>query len=156
MRKIISFLALSAACASPASADGPAFVGPAGWSSDTATASADPSQQVAKWHLPGDPVASLTYSRTTRAYADSLGAIHTNISTNNIHPAMDKDLPCQGKTGHVVQFTFGPTDHKVVINRLLLPTTDGSVAITYSYADGTPFDPEVTKAETAYCAGTTP
>ena len=144
-------LALGIASAVPALADAPAFVGPTGWSTVQGTP-ADPAHPLLQWHIAGDPTTSLTFVRTTQSYDDSLGAIRTNLTTNKIKPAVDKDLPCQGKTAHVVEFAAGPDAHKIVINRLLVPTSDGVAAITYAHADGTPFDPDVQKAETAYCA----
>ena len=144
-------LALGVAFAGPALADAPAFVGPSGWSTVQSTPT-DPAHPLLQWHIAGDSTTSLTYIRTTQSYDDSLGAIRTNLSTNKIKPAIDKDMPCQGKTAHVVEFAAGPDEHKIVINRLLVPQPDGVAAITYAHADGTPFDPDVKKAETVYCA----
>lgn len=153
--RMITLLAIVAATALPALADGAAFVGPAGWSSSGTPTGGDPAHPtLLQWHLPGDSAASVTYLHTTTSYDDSLAAIHTNFTTNHIRPALDKDLPCQGKTGHVVEFSFGPDDHKIVINRILLPAPDGVVTITYSRADGTPFDAEVQKSEATFCAAT--
>jgi hypothetical protein len=136
-----------------ASADGIAFVGPASWSSNgPASSSGDASHQFSQWHLPGDSAASLTFLQTTTSYADSLAAIHANFTANKIKPAVDKDVPCQGKVAHVIEFATGPADHKVVINRMIVPSGDGVAALTYSREDGTTFDPDVAKAESAYCA----
>ncbi|MBD5633648.1 MAG: hypothetical protein IAI49_04130 [Candidatus Eremiobacteraeota bacterium] len=152
MRSIVSILIITVAAAGPAVADGPPFTGPASWSSNGSPVSADPAHPVMQWHLPGDTASSLTYARTTAAYADSLAAIHTNFTTNKIKPAVDKDVQCQGKTAHVVEFATGPDEHKIVINRMLVPTSDGVATLTYSRADGTSFDPDVQKAETTFCA----
>lgn len=153
MRFFVSILALAAATAATCLADGPAFVGPSGWSTDSSVgASNDATRTIMQWHLPGDTSTSLTYLRSKGSYDDALTAIHTNITTNKMKPAVDKDMPCQGKTAHVVEFATGPDGHKIVINRLLVPTTDGVAAITYAHADGTPPDPAVQKSETAYCA----
>jgi hypothetical protein len=130
-----------------------AFVGPAGgWSANTVT-STDPAHPLMQWHLPGDPSTSLTFSQTTRPYDDSLAAIRANLTTNKIKPSIDKDITCQGKTSHVVEFASGPDGHRIVINRMLIPTSDGVIAITYTRDDGTAFDPEVKKSEDAFCAG---
>ena len=137
--------------AAPCLADGTTFVGPSGWTADTA-ASADPAHPLMQWHLSGDTTTSLTYSRTTRTYEDSLAAIHANLVANKIKSSVDKDVPCQGKTAHVVEFYAGPDGHRIAINRMLVPTSDGVAAITYAHEDGTPFDPDVTKSEAAYCA----
>jgi hypothetical protein len=53
----------------------------------------------------------------------------------------------------VVEFATGPDGHKIVINRLLVPTSDGVIAITYTRDDGVPFDPDVKKSVDAFCAG---
>lgn len=146
-------LPLFASLVVPALADEPAFTGPSGWSANpSTTAATDPAHAVMQWHLPGDNSASLTYLRTTTSYDDSLAAIHANFTTNKIKPSVDKDLPCRGKTGHVVEFSTGPDGHKVVIWRMLVPESDGVVAITYARASDDGFDPAVQQAETAYCA----
>ncbi len=144
---------LFASLAAPALADEPAFTGPSGWSANASNATAsDPAHAPMQWHLPGDNSASVTYLRTTTSYDDALAAIHTNFTTNKIKPSVDKDLPCHGKTAHVVEFATGPDGHKVVIQRLLVPTSDGVAAITYARASDDSFDPAVQQAETAYCA----
>jgi len=136
----------------PALADGPAFVGPAAWTANGGTSGSDPAHPLLQWHLPGDTSASLTYSKSTASYDDSLALIHANFSTNKIKPSVDKDISCQGKTAHEIEFAIGPDGHKVVINRILVPTSDGVATITYSRADGTAFDSDVQKSETAFCA----
>jgi hypothetical protein len=151
MRPLCIALVLAAAATSPAAADGIAFVGPATWSSN-GPASSDAGHQFSQWHLPGDSAASLTFLQTTTSYADSLAAIHANFAANKIKPAVDKDVPCQGKVAHVIEFATGPADHKIVINRMIVPSGDGIAALTYSREDGTAFDPDVAKAESAYCA----
>ena len=148
-------LLLFAALVAPAAADEPAFTGPSGWSaSATNGAATDPAHAVMQWHLPGDTSASVTYLRTTASYDDSLAAIHTNFTTNKIKPSVDKDIPCLGKTAHLIEFSTGPDGHKVVIQRLLVPVSDGVVAITYARATEDSVDPAVQQAETAYCAST--
>jgi hypothetical protein len=139
-------------CAAPGLAAATVFTSPSGWSEDTALSS-DPAHPTMQWHLPGDPSTSLTFSQTTRAYDDALGAIRTNLTTNKIKASVDKDITCQGKTGHVVEFSAGPDGHKIVINRMLVPTSDGVIAITYTRDDGTAFDSDVKKSEDTWCAG---
>jgi len=145
-------LALWGATLGPALADGPAFDGPAAWTANGGPAGSDPAHPLLQWHLPGDTAASLTFLKSTASYDDSLALIHTNFSTNKIKPSIDKDIPCQGKTAHEVEFAIGPDGHKIVINRILVPTSDGVATITYSRADGTAFDSDVQKSETAFCA----
>ncbi len=153
MRITMTAAVLFATAAAPCLAAPPAFVAPAGWRANppdqNAPATASP---VMQWHVPGDTTTSLTFLHTSQSYDDSLGAIHTNLATNKIKPAVDKDLPCQGKTAHVVEFTVGPDAHKIVMNRLLVPMLDGVAAITYSHEDGSKPDPDVVKAESDYCA----
>jgi hypothetical protein len=152
MRIVFVSLVLAGATLGPALADGPAFVGPAAWTANSAAPASDPAHPLLQWHLPGDTSASLTFLKSTASYDDSLALIHTNFSTNKIKPSLDKDIPCQGKTAHEVEFAIGPDGHKIVINRLLVPTADGVATVTYSRADGTAFDSDVQKSETAFCA----
>jgi hypothetical protein len=144
-------LILTGATLGPALADGPAFVGPAAWTANGDASGSDPAHPLLQWHLPGDTSASLTYLKSPASYDDSLALIHTNFSTNKIKPSVDKDIPCQGKTAHEVEFAIGPDGHKIVINRILVPAADGVATITYSRADGTAFDSDVQKSETAFC-----
>jgi hypothetical protein len=129
-----------------------AYTGPAGWSHVESPPSTDTTRKVEQWHIAGD-VGSVTYTQdSATAYADTLSAIEANFKKNNIKPATDKDMPCQGKIGHVVEFTFGPDGHKIVINNLLVPNGAGVDKIVYAREDGSQFDPDVKKSETAYCA----
>jgi len=155
-RRALVLAIAAAAVAAPAAAlaGDVAFVGPAGWSHDDLQQSPDGTRKYDKWHIAGD-VASVTYiADSNSTYADALAAIETNFQTNHIKPATDKDIPCQGKTGHVIEFSVGPDGHKIVINRMLVPNGTGVVTITYARSDGSVFDPDVKKSETAYCAAT--
>jgi hypothetical protein len=144
---------LFVALVAPASAGEPVFAGPSGWSANAGNATAtDPVHAVLQWHLPGDNSASVTYLRTTTSYDDALTAIHTNFTTNKIKPSVDKDVPCGAKTAHMIEFSTGPDGHKVIIARMLVPVSDGVVAITYARASDDNVDPAVQQAETAYCA----
>ena len=87
-----------------------------------------------------------------RFVADALAAIEKNFSTNKIRPATDKDVPCQGKTGHEIDFAVGPEGHQLIIHRVIVPDGTGIDTVTYARADGTVFDPDVKKSEDAYCA----
>lgn len=137
----------------PASAADVAFAGPAGWSRAAAVSPGDAMHQFDQWHIAGDAATTVTFIKDgTTAYADALGRIEKNFADNKIKPATDKDFTCQGKTGHVIEFSTGPDGHKIVINRLLVPDGAGVDTVTYSRADGSAFDPDVQKAETAYCA----
>ncbi len=128
------------------------FVGPAGWSHVDATGT-DPNRVVNQWHIPGDQHSSLTFIKDTQsAYADALGAIEKNFTSNGIKPAFNKDIPCHGQTGHQVEFVIGPDGHQITINRILVPDGTGIDTITYARENGDPFDPDVKKAETAFCA----
>ncbi|MFY9779292.1 MAG: hypothetical protein WAJ85_02135 [Candidatus Baltobacteraceae bacterium] len=128
-----------------------AFSGPADWSHSGPTVSPDGSRTVDQWHLSGD-VQSLTFIRdATTSYADALAAIEQNFAAQRIKATIDKDLPCDGKTGHVVEFTTGPDGHRVAINRILVPDGSGVVTLTYTRDDGSRVDDEVKKAETSYC-----
>jgi len=143
-------LTLPVALGGPVGADS-AFVGPAGWSHNTPSATPNPSRLVDQWHIAGD-IATVTFTKDmTTTYTDALAAIETNFSTNKIKPATDKDMPCQGKTAHVVEFTTGPDNLQTVINRLLVPNGDGIETITYFRSGGTPFDPAVKKSEMDFC-----
>ncbi|MGP6159001.1 MAG: hypothetical protein ACLPYS_16085 [Vulcanimicrobiaceae bacterium] len=108
-----------------------------------------------QWHLPGD-VQSITYIRDgSPSYATALTTIQQNFAAQRIKATVDKDLQCDGKTGHEVEFATGPDGHRVAINRILVPDGSGVITLTYTREDGSPFDDEVKKAETSYC-GTSP
>ena len=133
-----------------------AFVGRPGWGHINAAASPDPARKFDQWHMSGDASTTVTYMKdASTPYAGALGLIEKNFSDNKIKPATDKDMPCQGKTGHVVEFATGPDNHKIVINRILVPDGAGVATITYSRPDGVAFDPDVQKAEAAYCSAGT-
>lgn len=151
---LITAFALATVAAPAFAATDVAFIGPAGWSHVDSSAQADPNRKIDQWHIAGD-VASVTFIKDSQtAYADALALIKNNFSTNKIRPSQDKDFPCQGKTGHVVEFTTGPDGHQIVINRILAPDGAGVDTITYVRADGNPFDSDVKKSETDYCAAT--
>jgi len=129
-----------------------AFPGPSGWSHMASTVSPDPNRTVQQWHIAGDPASVTFITDTTTPYADAVAAIEKNFSTNNIKPATDKDVTCQGKTGHEVDFSVGPSGHQMIIHRMVVPDGTGIATITYARTDGEGFDPDVKKSETAYCA----
>jgi hypothetical protein len=142
-----------AATAAAASADTVAFVGPAGWSHSPPPATSDPNRTIDQWHISGD-IATVTFIKdTSTAYSDALAVVQKNVTTNSIKTSADKDVPCRGTTGHVIEFGFGPDGHRVIINRLMVPDGTGVDSITYSRSDGSPFDSDVKAAETAFCAG---
>ena len=149
----LSVCACIAACAAPAPAADVAFAGPSGWSHTSVTASPDPARKFEQWHISGDTATTITFIKDgSTAYAGALGLIEKNFADNKIKPAIDKDVPCQGKTGHVIEFATGPENHKIAINRMLVPDGAGVVTITYSRPDGAAFDPDVQKSEMAYCS----
>ncbi len=128
------------------------YLGPAGWTK-LDVASPTPTRTIVQWHLPGD-LSSVTFIEdSTQNYADSLAAMTKNFSANGIRPAV-KDIPCRGVTAHVVEFKAGPDGAQTIINRLIVPQGTGIATITYTRADGNPFDDDVMKAEKAYCAST--
>lgn len=150
--KIMLCIGIVAAVVTPAPAADVTFTGPAGWKHVDPPASTDATRKSEQWHIPGD-VATVTFiADPSNAYGDALGAIEQNFKKNGIKPSADKDMPCQGKIGHMVEFATGPDGHKIVINRLLVPSGTGVVTITYARADGSPFDPDVKTSETTYCA----
>ena len=109
-----------------------------------------------QWHIAGD-VSTVTFiADPSNPYADALAAIEQNFKTNGIKPATNKDTTCQGKAGHIVEFTTGPDGHKIVINRLLVPYGQGVITVTYARSDGSPFDADVKKSETTYCGVASP
>jgi hypothetical protein len=145
---------LAASVAAPADPAAVDFPGPSGWSHMATTAAPDPTRTVMQWHIAGDP-ASVTFIKdASTTYADAVAAIEKNFSTNNIKPATDKDVTCQGKTGHEVDFAVGPDGHQMIIHRMIVPDGAGIATITYARSDGSAFDSDVKKSETAYCAAT--
>lgn len=144
---VVVFVAVSSSAL--AAAD---FAGPAGWSPVAVPVSNDTTRSYKQWHL-GD-VATVTYIKDASVpYADALGTITKNFSTNNIKATTDRDVPCQGKTAHMIEFTTGPDGHRIVINRMLVPDGNGVQTITYTRQDGSVFDNDVKKAETEFCSG---
>lgn len=136
-------------------ADQTAFVGPTGWSHADASPGSGSTLKIEKWHVPGDDAQSLTLIvDPNTSYADALAAIAKNLAANRFKAAIDKDEPCHGVQAHVVEFTFGPDGHQIVINRTLLPDGTGVETITYSRAQGNPFDDDVRKSITTFCAST--
>jgi hypothetical protein len=127
------------------------FTGPAGWSVVDNPAPPAPNQTIKQWHLAGDISTLIFIKDPSTPYSDALDAIEKNFSTNKIKAAADKDVPCQGKTGHVIEFGTGPSGHQTIINRVLVPDGPGVDTITYFRSDGSPFDPDVKKAETDFC-----
>ena len=149
MRMTIAFVSALAVLAAPAAAVAD-FAGPAGWSVAAVPVSTDSARTFKQWHL-GD-VATVTYIKdTSLSYADALGTIEKNFSTNHIKPTTDKDQACQGKAGHVVEFTTGPDGHRIVINRILVPDGNGVQTVTYTRPEGAAFDNDVKKVETDFC-----
>jgi len=149
---LLTAFAVSTVAAPTLAATDVAFIGPAGWSPVDSSTQTDPNRKIDQWHIAGD-VASVTFIKDSlTAYADALALIKTNFANNKIKPAQDKDFPCQGKTGHVVEFTTGPDGHQIVINRILVPDGTGVDTITYVRSDGNPFDSDVKKSETDFCA----
>jgi hypothetical protein len=155
MRTVIFVSCLVLANAATAFADTTvAFLGPAGWSHNPPPTAVDPARTIEEWHIAGD-IATVTYIKdTTTSYDDAMAAIKKNIATNGIKMSADKDVPCHGATGHVVEFAFGPDGHRVITNRLLVPAGSGVDTITYARSDGSTFDSDVKKAETEYCGAT--
>jgi hypothetical protein len=144
---------LLAATAAAAFADSVAFVGPAGWSHSPPPAATDPQRSVDQWHLSGD-ISTLTFIRdTATTYADALAAVEKNVTTNRIKTTADRDMPCRGTTGHVVEFSYGPDGNKIIMNRIMVPDGPGLDTVTYARSDGSIFDPDVKKAETTFCTG---
>lgn len=155
LKTIVSTSALCALLAAPVAATGVAFPAPVGWSRVPVPPSTDASRSFEQWHIAGD-IATVTFIRDdSAAYGDALATISKNFSDNNIKPSTNKDMPCQGKTAHVVEFVTGPTGKRVVINRMLVPQgATGLFTITYARSDGSDFDSEVKKSETSFCGAT--
>jgi len=161
MRKFVSkFAAIAVATvalvslvpAGEVEADGTDYPGPAGWTK-LDVASPTPTRAIVQWHLGGDPSSVTFIQDSTQSYTDALAAMAKNFSDNGIKPAT-KDIPCRGAMAHVIEFKAGPDGSQTIINRLILPVGTGIATITYTRADGNPFDDDVMKAQKAYCAST--
>jgi hypothetical protein len=151
------FLAISftSVMAQPASAPSADFVGPSGWS-HAAPNTADPNRTIQQWHISGD-VTSLTFVKdTSTTYDAAIGALVKNFTTNNIKPTTDRDVPCRGKTSHIVEFSIGPDGHQIIIHRMVVPDGAGVDTVTYARSVGVAFDPDVKKSETMFCGAATP
>ena len=129
------------------------YLGPNGWSKADVP-SPTPTRSITQWHIAGDTTTSVTYIQdSTQSFTDSIAAMTKNFADNGIKP-MQKDLPCRGATAHMVEFKAGPDGHQTIINRVIVTQGTGIASITYTRADGNPFDNDVMKAETAYCTST--
>jgi hypothetical protein len=148
-------LADPAPAADPAPDPVAAFVGPSTWSHAPPN-TADPSRTVEQWHISGGET-SLTFIRdSTTTYDAAIGAIVKNFTTNNIKPSVNRDVPCRGKTSHIVEFSIGPDGHQIVIHRLVVPDGTGIDTVTYARPSDDPFDPDVKKSEATFCGPATP
>jgi hypothetical protein len=128
------------------------FAGIPGWS-HIAAPTPDPARRFEQWRLVGgDPAQTVTYiADTTTSYTDALAMIKKNFADNGIKPKVDKDTPCQGRTGHEVEFLIGPEGRGIITNRLLVPDGTGVVTITYVRGQTDSYDDDVKKAVTTYC-----
>lgn len=152
LRTLAITAALTASLAVGARASGVAFPAPDGWSHVAVPSSTDTSRTFDQWHIAGD-VSTVTFIRdSSGVYADALATIMKNFSDNNIKPATNKDMTCQGKTAHMVEFATGPDGKKILINRVLVPEATGLVTITYARSDGSEYDKDVKKSVTTFCA----
>ncbi len=151
-RRMALTVALITSLAVGARASGVAFPSPDGWSHVAVPTSTDTSRTFDQWHIAGD-VSTVTFIRdASGVYADALATIMKNFADNNIKPSANKDLPCQGKTAHMVEFATGPDGKKILINRVLVPETTGLVTITYARSDGADYDKDVKKSLATFCA----
>ena len=154
--RILTTLAASVAVALPtlAAAADIAFVGPSGWS-HTGQPAPDPTHKFDQWKFGGGggfPAQTVTFmSDSTGSYADSLALIRKNFADNHIKTSLDADKQCQGKQGHVVEFTVGPEGKEIVITRILVPADPGVVTITYARGKEDGFDDDVKKSIDSYC-----
>jgi hypothetical protein len=156
MTRIGSFVALASllATATVASAAEIAYAGPAGWSHVDVVAPSDSKHSFAQWHIAGD-ISTVTYiADGTTAYVEALANIRKNFRDNGIKASIDKDVACHGGAAHVIEFAAGPEGKKIIINRMLVPSGDGIVTITYARADSSTFDRDVEKSEATFCGAT--
>ena len=129
------------------------YLGPTGWSKADVP-SPTPTRTITQWHIAGDTTTSVTFIEdSTQSFSDSMAAMTKNFTDNHIKP-VQKDLPCRGTTAHMVEFKAGPDGSQTIINRMIVTQGTGIASITYTRADGNPFDTDVQKSETAYCAAT--
>jgi len=165
LRPLLGTLALAAGLTGvlgglAAAADSPAFSLGFPWKAVDSDASVTPSttRKQSQWHIPDDVSTFTLVDDSTQSYADSLTLIQTNFSSNHVKPSVDKDFTCDGKAGHMVEFSTGPTGHQVIINRLLLPETPTAGVLTFTYVRSSSdkdWDPAVVKSMKAFC-GTAP
>jgi hypothetical protein len=132
-----------------------AFVGPKAWSKvDTGQTSTDTSRTFDQWKLGGGQEAQTVtvIHDTTTSYDTSLATMLKNFGDNGIKPTTNKDVTCQGRTAHVVEYQIGPEGHEYITNRMLLSDgATGVVTVTYSRAKGYNFDDDVKEAEDTFC-----
>ncbi len=159
LRPLLGTLALTAGLIGmlgslAAAGNGPAFTLGFPWKFVDPDANAPPpaTRKSSQWHIPDEVDTFTLVDDSTQSYADSLTLIETNFSSNHVKPAVNKDLTCDGKTGHMVEFSAGPPGHQVIINRVLLPETPTAGVLTFTYVrSDKDWDPAVIKSMKAFC-----
>ena len=125
------------------------FTGPAGWDHHvTATPSPMSPRSAESWQRGDQSVSAVNASDVV--YADVIVAVHKNMTTNNVHPTLDRDMTCAGKPAHEIEMTLnGTTFHQLIVDE---GTGAGTTRITYSRPQSMTPAADVTAALAAYCA----
>lgn len=152
LRTVVSIAAVAAGLSLATAASAAiTFTGPDGWS-HSGQPSADGKQQFDQWKLAGDNTQTLTVIHdSTTAYADSVSAVKNNFASNHIRPGVDKDETCAGRPSHEFEYTVGPDEHQIKVNRIVIPDGPGVVTVTYAHSAKDDADPDVKKALDAFC-----
>jgi hypothetical protein len=153
LRSYLSVAAVAAGLAfATAASAAVTFVGPEGWS-HSGQPSADGKTQFDQWKLGGDPPQTVTVIQDQNtSYADSLAAVKKNFADNHIRAGIDKDATCMGRPSHDVEYTVGPENHQITVNRWIVPDGNGVVTITYARGSKDDPDKDVEKALKNFCA----
>ena len=133
-----------------------AFTGPTGWDEVQSQAPATGTQTFQMWkHGSGDLQQSVIFlSDPSTTYDDLVQRIHKNIVDNKFKVNADKDVSCDGRSGHLFSMAYGPDVKRMAVDRLVLPNGQGVVQITYMRPEPEPFANEVSTDLNGYC-GTT-
>jgi hypothetical protein len=87
-------------------------------------------------------------------YSDAVDRVQRNITANKFKVTANRDLTCNGATGHVFAMAYGPDVGRIAVERLILPDGTGSAQITYMRPEPEPFSDDIKSNLNAYC-GTT-
>ena len=155
-RSLAAGALLALALCSVASAAAKPFPAPSGWDQVQQQTPSGGPQAFQMWKRgSGELQQTVTFlNDPSTSYDDLVQRIHKNIVDNKFKVSLDKDLTCDGKSGHLFSIAYGPDAHRVAVDRLIVPDGSGAVQITYMRPEPEPFANEVSSDLNGYCGST--